>query len=67
MNQFKRARLLSGKRQIDVFNQTGIWPARLSMIENSLVWPKGDEIRQLEALFNLNPDDQLDSARCANG
>lgn len=56
MTSLKKARILSGKRQIDIFNEIGIWPARLSMIENGLIRPRKQEIRKLSKLYGISPE-----------
>jgi len=57
MTPLKIARLLSEKRQIDVHNEVGIWPARLSMIENGLLRPRKDEIESLAKVYKTTPDE----------
>jgi len=56
MRQLKKVRILNGKRQIDVFNEIGIWPARLSMIENGLIRPRKLEIHKLSKLYGTSPE-----------
>lgn len=56
MTPLKRARLLSGKRQIDVYNEIDIWPARLSMLENGLLKPRQKELHLLAKAYNTTPD-----------
>jgi transcriptional regulator with XRE-family HTH domain len=57
MNALKRARLLSGKRQFDVFRLVGIWPGRLSLIENGLISPRPEEVEALCQLYGIGPAD----------
>ncbi len=56
MTSLKKVRILSGKRQIDIFNEIGIWPARLSMIENGLIRPRKQEISKLSKLYGISPE-----------
>ena len=60
MTPLKRARLLSSKRQIDIFNEIGIWPARLSMLENGLMKPHEHELQLLARVYKIRPDQLLD-------
>jgi transcriptional regulator with XRE-family HTH domain len=56
MTPLKKSRLLSGKRQIDVFNETRIWPGRLSMLENGLLRPRQEEIELLAKVYRTSPE-----------
>lgn len=56
MTPLKRARILSGKRQIDVYNEIGMWPARLSMLENNLLKPREEELHSLAKIYGTTPD-----------
>ena len=56
MTKLKQARLLSEKRLIDVFNEIGIWPGRLSMIENNLLNPSEKELCLLAEIYKVSPD-----------
>ena len=57
MRALKMARLLSGKRQIDVFNEVGIWPGRLSMLENGLIKPRPKELELLARAYGAKVGD----------
>ena len=57
LSPLKKARILSGKRLIDVFNKTGIQPGRLSMLENGLLKPRQKEIETLANLYGEDTDD----------
>jgi transcriptional regulator with XRE-family HTH domain len=57
MTPLKRARVLKGKRQIDVYNETGIWPCRLSMIENGLIKAKQEEMQKLSEVYGTALDE----------
>ena len=61
MKPLKLKRILSGKRQIDVFNETNIWPGRLSMIENGLIQPRNDEIQLLAKAYKTTPEQLLNN------
>lgn len=52
----KTMRLLAGLRQIDVHRRVGIWPSRLSMIENGLLRPRDDEIKRLAKVYQTTPE-----------
>lgn len=54
MTPFKKARLLSGKRQYDVYRSVKIWPGRLSLIENGLVAPRAEEVEALCHLYGID-------------
>ena len=56
MTPLKKARILAGKRQIDVYNEVGIWPARLSQLENGLVAPRRHEIEALSSVYGTSPE-----------
>ena len=60
MTPLKRARLFSSKRQIDIFNEIGIWPARLSMLENGLMKPNEHELQLLARVYKTRPEQLLD-------
>jgi transcriptional regulator with XRE-family HTH domain len=55
MTPLKKARLLSGKRQYDVYREVYIWPGRLSLIENGLVSPRPEEVKALCSLYGIDP------------
>lgn len=57
MNPLKRARILSEKRQIDVYNETGIWMARLSMMENGLMRPRLKDLHLLSKYYGVSKDE----------
>jgi hypothetical protein len=56
LSPLKKARLLSGKRLIDVFIEIGIQQGRLSMLENGLLKPRQNEIDSLANLYETSPE-----------
>jgi transcriptional regulator with XRE-family HTH domain len=47
-----------GKRQVDIWLETGIWPSRISFIESGLTKPKRqDEIAKLALAYGLSEED----------
>ncbi len=63
MKPLKLKRILSGKRQIDVFNETNIWPGRLSMIENDLIKPRKEELGLLAKAYGTTPEELLNNGK----
>ena len=47
MNRLKEARFKTGKTQIQLFRDTGIWPSRISYIENGYMNPTEEEKSKL--------------------
>jgi len=43
MNRVKEARFKKGKTQMQLFKETGMWPSRISYIENGYMRPREEE------------------------
>lgn len=51
MNKIKRARFEKSITQIEIYKRVGIWPSRLSLIENNHVEAREEEkLKLMEAL-----------------
>jgi len=51
INKFKLARLLTGKKQVDVSRETSIHPATLSLIENGRLIPTPKMVERLKKVL----------------
>jgi len=53
MNVIKKKRFEKGLSQIEIYKITGIWPSRLSLIENGHVIPSMLERKNLADLLEI--------------
>lgn len=56
MNRLKQSRFEKGKTQIQLFKETGIWPSRISYIENAYMEPKRGERELLADALDVKVD-----------
>lgn len=54
---FRLIRVISGKSQVQVGNEAGINPSRISLIENLLATPRQDEMERLAKALGVQPED----------
>jgi len=59
MESIRKIRVLQRQSQWEVAKQTGIPQSRISLIENSLVRPKFEELEKLAKYLEVNVDDFL--------
>jgi len=53
MNRLREARFIRRMTQMVVYQRTGIWPSKLSAIENGFIPPADEEKKQLSALLEM--------------
>jgi len=56
MNRVKEARFKKGKTQIQLFKETGMWPSRISYIENGYMKPSKKEKKKLANALSVEVD-----------
>lgn len=56
MNKLKVARFKKGRTQIQLFKETGIWPSRISYIENGYMGAKEAEKTKLSKALGVKND-----------
>ena len=56
MNRVKEARFKKGKTQIQLFKETGMWPSRISYIENGYMKPSKKEKKKLTNALHVKVD-----------
>ncbi len=56
MNKLKKTRFRKGKTQIQLYKKTGIWPSKISYIENAYMEPTGKEKNKLARALDVEVD-----------
>ena len=56
MNRLREARFKKRKSQLQLFKQTGIWPSKISYIENGYWNPSAKEKKKLARALGVTKD-----------